>query len=120
MKTIIEVRRLLGEKKIVIKEDDKPIEVLSYISEAQVKEIARDFHAEKVVFVDNSVTINLSQDEAATIKASIKTVVKLHEDIKQSLLNFRRWSIWSDEQVREYNYITDEIIKLNSVLNKLG
>lgn len=120
MKTTVEVRSLFGDKRVVVKVDDKQIEVFNYISDAQVKEIARDFHADEVVFVDNSVAIKLSQAEAITIKASIKTVIKLHEDIKQSLLNFRRWCTWSDEQVQEYNYATDEIVKLNSILNKLG
>ena len=41
----VEIRERFGEKKVVVTENGKVVVVLNYISDAQVKEVCRDFHS---------------------------------------------------------------------------
>ena len=116
----VEIIARFGEKKVVVKQNGKIVEVLNYISDAQVKEVCRDFHAEFIGVNDGSISVKLSIDEQATVKASLLTTKRMFQDVKDRLVKIRSYRIWSDSEVNEYNYATEEIVKIQSVLNKIG
>lgn len=116
----VEIREQFGEKKVVVKENGKVVVVLNYISDAQVKEVCRDFHAEFIGVNDGSIDVKLNIDELATVKASLMTTKRTFQIVKDNLVKIRSCRIWSDSEVNEYNYATEEIVKIQSVLNKIG
>ena len=116
----VEIRERFGEKKVVVTQNGKVVEVLNYISDAQVKEVCRDFHAELIGVNDGSISVKLSIDELATVKASLMTTKRMFQNVKDNLVKIRGCRIWSDSEVHEYNYATEEIVKIQSVLNKIG
>ena len=62
----------------------------------------------------------LSNDDVIQICASLRFNIKMLEDTKEILLKIRELRIWSDEEVRQYNELTEEIEKLTEVYNKFG
>lgn len=115
----VEIRERLREKKVVVTENGKVVVVLNYISDAQVKEVCRDFHAEFIGVNDSSISVKLSIDEQATVKASLMTTKRMFQSVKDNLVKIRSYRIWSDSEVNEYNYATEEIVRINSILQKL-
>ena len=115
----VEIRERFGEKKIVVTQNGKIVEVLNYISDAQIKEVCRDFHAEFIGVNDGSISVKISIDEQATVKASLMTTKRMFQNVKYNLVKIRSCRIWSDREVNEYNYATEEIVRINSIINKL-
>ena len=115
----VEIRERFGEKKVVVTQNGKIVEVLNYISDAQVKEVCRDFHAEFIGVNDGSISVKLSTDELVTVKASLMTTKRMFQDVKDNLVKIRSYRIWSDSEVTNYNYATEEIVRINSIINKL-
>lgn len=116
----VEIRERFGEKNVVVtQQNGKIIEVLNYISDAQVKEVCRDFHAEFIGVNDGSISVKLSIDEQATVKASLLTTKRMFQNVKDNLVKIRGSRIWSDSEVHEYNYATEEIVRINSIIQKL-
>ena len=115
----VEIRERFGEKKVVVTQNGKIVEALIYISDAQVKEVCRDFHAEFIGVIDGSISVKLSIDEQSTIKASLMTTKRMFQNVKDNLVKIRSCRIWSDSEVNEYNYATEEIVRINSIINKL-
>lgn len=115
----VEIRERFGEKKVVVTQNGKVVEVLNYISDAQVKEVCRDFHAEFIGVNDGSISVKLSIDELATVKASLMTTKRMFQNVKDNLVKIRGCRIWSDSEVHEYNYATEEIVRINAIINKL-
>lgn len=62
----------------------------------------------------------LSNDDVIQICASLQFNIKMLEDTKEILRKIRQLRTWSDEEVRQYNELTDEIEKLTEVYNKFG
>lgn len=62
----------------------------------------------------------LSNDDVIQICASLQFNIKMLEDTKEILRKIRELRIWSDEEVRQYNELTEEIEKLTEVYNKFG
>lgn len=62
----------------------------------------------------------LSNDDVIQICASLQFNIKMLEDTKEILRKIRNLRIWSDEEVRQYNELTEEIEKLTEVYNKFG
>ncbi len=60
----------------------------------------------------------LSEDDVVQICASLKCSMQAHQDVKDILIKIRQYRIWTDEEVRQYNEMTDEIEKLQAVYNK--
>lgn len=115
----VEIRERLGEKKVVVTENGKVVVVLNYISDAQVKEVCRDFHAEFTGVNDGSISVQFSVDEQVTVKASLMTTKRMFQNVKDNLVKIRSCRIWSDSEVNQYNYATEEIVRINSIINKL-
>ncbi len=115
----VEIREQSGKKKVVVIENGKVVFVLNYISDAQVKEVCRDFHAEFTGVNDGSISVKLSIDELAAVKASLMTTKRMFQNVKDNLVKIRSYRIWSDSEVYEYNYATEEIVRINSIINKL-
>ena len=115
----VEIRERFGEKKVVVTENGKVVLVLNYISDAQVKEVCRDFHAEFIGVNNGSISVKLSVDEQATVKASLMTTKRMFQNVKDNLVKIRSCRIWSEGEVNEYNYATEEIVRLNSIISRL-
>lgn len=62
----------------------------------------------------------LSSDDVIQICASLRFNIKMLEDTKDILLKIIELRIWSDEEVLQYNELTEEIEKLTEVYNKFG
>lgn len=62
----------------------------------------------------------LSNDDVIQICASLQFNIKMLEDTKEILRKIRKLRIWSNEEVSQYNKLTDEIEKLTEVYNKFG
>jgi hypothetical protein len=62
----------------------------------------------------------LSNDDVIQICASLQFNIKMFEDTKEILRKIRNLRILSEEEVRQYNELTEEIEKLTEVYNKLG
>ena len=115
----VEIRERFGEKKVIVTENGQVVVVLNYISDAQVKEVCRDFHAEFTGVNDGSISVKLSVDELSTVEASLMTTKRMFQNVKDNLVKIRSYRIWSDSEVNEYNYATEEIVRINSIINKL-
>ena len=115
----VEIRERFGEKKVVVTENGQVVVVLNYISDAQVKEVCRDFHAEFTGVNDGSISVKLSVDELQTVEASLMTTKRMFQNVKDNLVKIRSYRILSDSEVNEYNYATEEIVRINSIINKL-
>lgn len=62
----------------------------------------------------------LSNDDVIQMCASLQFNIKMLEDTKEILRKIREHRVWSDEEVRKYNELTEEIEKLTEVYNKFG
>lgn len=62
----------------------------------------------------------LSNDDVIQICASLQFNIEMLEDTKEILRKIHQHRIWSDEEVRQYNELTEEIEKLTEVYNKFG
>ena len=60
----------------------------------------------------------LSNSDVIQICASLQFNIKMLEDTKEILRKIRELRIWSDEEARKYNELTEEIEKLTEVYNK--
>ena len=67
---------------------------------------------------DGSISVKLSVDELATVKASLMTTKRMFQNVKDNLVKIRSYRIWSDSEVNEYNYATEEIEKIQLLYNK--
>ena len=47
------------------------------------------------------------------------TTKRMFQDVKDNLVKIRSCRIWSDSEVNEYNYATEEIVRINSIIQKL-
>ena len=62
----------------------------------------------------------LSNDDVVQICASLQLNIKMLEDTKEILRKIRKLRVWSDEEVRQYNELTEDIENLTEVYNKFG
>ena len=62
----------------------------------------------------------LINNDVIQICASLRFNIKILEDTKEILRKIRGLRVWSDEEVRQYNELTEEIEKLTEVYNKFG
>jgi uncharacterized protein HemY len=62
----------------------------------------------------------LSNDDVIQICASLQFNIKMLEDTKEILRKIKKLRVLSDEEVRQYNELTEEIEKLTEVYNKFG
>lgn len=62
----------------------------------------------------------LSNDDVIQICSSLQFNINMLEDTKEILRKIRKLRILSDEEVRQYNELTEEIEKLTEVYNKFG
>lgn len=62
----------------------------------------------------------LSSNDVIQLCASLQFNIKMLEDTKEILRKIRELRVWSDEEVRQYNELTEEIEKLTEVYNKFG
>ena len=62
----------------------------------------------------------LSSNDVIQVCASLQFNIKMLEDTKEILRKIRELRVWSDEEVRQYNELTEEIEKLTEVYNKFG
>ena len=62
----------------------------------------------------------LSSNDVIQVCASLQFNIKMLEDTKEILRKIRELRVLSDEEVRQYNELTEEIEKLTEVYNKFG